>query len=204
MRTFWIVLLSVLMLSGCGQKPPIPTPPADPPAPARETPAGPEEPTVPETAPSRPEKTDVVFTVEGEEEIVPCTLYTGEGYSLYLPDEDWPAPTHSEDGGVPTEQWVSIYNDDVWLKVSYYQGMTAPEAREEFARSSGAEFEDLMGGEPGDPLTAIYPAKHFLSFISVEDGTSGAYILSWQVSFEAAEGYGVRLDTIVSTFEVDS
>ena len=95
--------------------------------------------------------------------------YTGEGYSLYLPDEDWPAPTHSEDGGVPTEQWVSIYNDDVWLKVSYYQGMTAPEAREEFARSSGAEFEDLMGGEPGDPLTAIYPEKHFLSFISVED-----------------------------------
>ncbi len=58
---------------------------------------------------------------------------------------------------MPTEQWVSIYNDDVWLKVSYYQGMTAPEAREEFARSSGAEFEDLMGGEPGDPLTAIYP-----------------------------------------------
>ena len=82
--------------------------------------------------------------------------------------------------------------------------MTAPEAREEFARSSGAEFEDLMGGEPGDPLTAIYPEKHFLSFISVEDGTSGAYILSWQVSFEAAEDYGVRLDTIVSTFEVDS
>ena len=119
MRTFWIVLLSVLMLSGCGQKPPIPTPPADPPAPEIETPAVPEEPTVPETAPSRPEKTDVVFTVEGEEEIVPCTLYTGEGYSLYLPDEDWPAPTHSEDGGVPTEQWVSIYNDDVWLKVSY-------------------------------------------------------------------------------------
>ena len=149
-------------------------------------------------------KVGVLLNVEGEEEIVPCTLYTGEGYSLYLPDEDWPAPTHSEDGGVPTEQWVSIYNDDVWLKVSYYQGMTAPEAREEFARSSGAEFEDLMGGEPGDPLTAIYPEKHFLSFISVEDGTSGAYILSWQVSFEAAEGYGVRLDTIVSTFEVDS
>ena len=202
MRTFWIVLLSVLMLSGCGQKPPIPTPPADPPAPAVETPAVPEEPVEP-AAPARPEHTDVVFTVEGEEELVPCTLYTGEGYSLYLPDEDWPAPTHSEDGGVPTEQWVSIYNDDVWLKVSYYQGMTAPEAREEFARSSGAEFEDLMGGEPGDPLTAIYPEKHFLSFISVEDGSSGTYILSWQVSFEAAEGYGVRLDTIVSTFEVD-
>ena len=41
MRTFWIVLLSVLMLSGCGQKPPIPTPPADPPAPEIETPAVP-------------------------------------------------------------------------------------------------------------------------------------------------------------------
>ena len=79
MRTFWIVLLSVLMLSGCGQKPPIPTPPADPPAPEIETPAVPEEPTVPETATSRPEKTDVVFTVEGEEEIVPCTLIYRRG-----------------------------------------------------------------------------------------------------------------------------
>ncbi len=76
MRTFWIVLLSVLMLSGCGQKPPIPTPPPIP-RPGGRDPAVPEEPTVPETAPSRPEKTDVVFTVEGEEEIVPCTLYTG-------------------------------------------------------------------------------------------------------------------------------
>ena len=108
MRTFWIVLLSVLMLSGCGQKPPIPTPPADPPPPERETPAVPAEPTVPETAPSRPEKTDVVVTVEGEEEIVPCTLYTGEGYSLYLPDEDWPAPTHSEDGGPRSSGSASI------------------------------------------------------------------------------------------------
>lgn len=203
MRKSWIVLLCVLMLSGCGQKPPIPTPPSDPPAPAVETPAVPEEP-VESAAPARPEHTDVAFSVEGEEELVPCTLYTGEGYSLYLPDEDWSAPEHSEDGDVPTEQWVSAYNDEVWLKVSHYRDLPAQEAREAFAQSSGAEFEDLMGGENGNPLTAVYPENHILSFISVEDGTSGAYILSWQVSFEAAEGYGVRLDTIVSTFEVDS
>lgn len=203
MRTFWIVLLSVLMLSGCGQKPPIPTPPSDPPAPAVETPAVPEEPLEP-AAPARPEHTDAAFSVEGEEELVPCTLYTGEGYSLYLPDEDWSAPEHSEDDDVPTEQWVSIYNDEIWLKVSHYRDLPAQEAREAFAQSSGAEFEDLMGGENGDPLTAVYPENHFLNFISVEDGDSGAYILSWQFPFEAADGYGVRLDTIVSTFEVDS
>ena len=73
MRTFWIVLLSVLMLSGCGQKPPIPTPPSDPPAPAVEAPAVPEEPVEP-AVPARPEHTDVAFSVEGEEELVPCTL----------------------------------------------------------------------------------------------------------------------------------
>ena len=201
MRRFWIVLLCVLTLSGCGQKPPIPTPPTDPPAPEVETPAAPEEPTVPETAPSRPERAGVVFSVEGEEELVPCALYTGDGYSIYLPEEDWPAPTHSEDGGVPTDLWISAYNDDVWLKVSHYRDMTATEARGAFAQSSGAEFEDLMGGEVGDPLTAIYPEGHFLSFLSVEDGVSGAYILSWQVPFEAAEGYGARLDTIVGTFQ---
>ena len=77
--------------------------------------------------------------------------------------------------------------------------MTVTEARDAFAQSSGYEFEDLMGGSPGDPLTGTNEKGEYLSFF-VAAGGADSYAVSWRYPAEAAEGFGVRLPTIAGTF----
>ena len=161
MKKLWIVLLSLFLLTGCGQKPETPVPPSDP-SPTQQEPNEPPASTEPET-PARAEQVDLTFFVEGEEEALPATLYVGDGYSLYIPDEDWDGPEQSTENGVPTDTWVSAFNSDVALSVSRYGDMTVTEARDAFAQSSGYEFENLMGGSPGDPLTGTNENGEYLS-----------------------------------------
>ena len=107
MKKLWIVLLSLFLLTGCGQKPETPVPPSDP-SPTQQEPNEPPASTEPET-PARAEQVDLTFFVEGEEEALPATLYVGDGYSLYIPDEDWDGPEQSTENGVPTDTWVSAF-----------------------------------------------------------------------------------------------
>lgn len=54
--------------------------------------------------------------VEGQTEEVPATLYEGEGYSIYIPDEGWT----KTDGKLPKgacDQWAAADNPDVTLTV---------------------------------------------------------------------------------------
>ena len=97
MKKLWIVLLSLFLLTGCGQKPETPVPPSDP-SPTQQEPNEPPVSPEPET-PARAEQVDLTFFVEGEEEALPATLYVGDGYSLYIPDEDWDGPEQSREIG---------------------------------------------------------------------------------------------------------
>lgn len=153
--------MSLFLLTGCGQEPETPVPPSDP-SPTQQEPNEPPVSPEPET-PARAEQVDLTFFVEGEEEALPATLYVGDGYSLYIPDEDWDGPEQSAESDVPTDTWVSAFNSDVALSVSRYGDMTVTEARDAFAQSSGYEFEDLMGGSPGDPLTGTNEKGEYLS-----------------------------------------
>ena len=139
MKKLWIVLLSLFLLTGCGQKPETPVPPSD------------------------------------------------------------PSPTQQEPNE-PPDTWVSAFNSDVALSVSRYGDMTVTEARDAFAQSSGYEFEDLMGGSPGDPLTGTNEKGEYLSFFVAAGGGADSYAVSWRYPAEAAEGFGARLPTIAETF----
>ena len=183
MKKLWIVLLSLFLLTGCGQKPETPVPPSDP-SPTQQEPNEPPANTEPET-PARAEQVDLTFFVEGEEEALPATLYVGDGYSLYIPDEDWDGPEQSTESGVPTDTWVSAFNSDVALSVSRYGDMTVTEARDAFAQSSGYEFEDLMGGSPDDPLTGTNEKGEYLSFF-VTAGGADSYAVSWRKRLRAS------------------
>ncbi len=70
---------------------------------------------------------ELVLSLEGMEEVVPATLYTGEGYSLYIPDEGWRLEKDTDDG-IFEETWESTACDDVELKISRYSGKTQVEA----------------------------------------------------------------------------
>ena len=205
MRRLSVVLMGllVLALSGCGQKAQTPPPAAETPAetPAgttEETPAGERNPTAAELG--REATTELAFTVEGETELIPVTLYIGQGYSIYIPSEGWRLEKWVDDG-IPEDTWESIVNDDVELTVSHYAGKTTMEARDAFVRDEDYVFEDLMGGELGDPLIGMDEDGDYLSFM-VAQGADTVYVISWEYPAEAAEGFGARLGQIANTFRV--
>jgi hypothetical protein len=146
----------------------------------------------------REKSRELVLSLEGMEEVVPATLYIGEGYSLYIPDEGWRLEKATDDG-IFEETWESTACDDVELKISRYSGKTQIEARDAFAAGCGYVFEDLLGGALGDPLLGVDEDGGYLGLMAAETD-SAAYVVSWTYPAEAVEGFGVRLQTMADTF----
>ena len=68
--------------------------------------------------------------VEGLEEQVPATLMVGEGYSFYLPDDEW----QQTDG----DTWAALVNEQVSFRVVHLDGRTRAQAEEELLGSGYA------------------------------------------------------------------
>ena len=224
MKKLILILSLLLALSGCGQKtsPVVPdVPPTAPETVAPET-AAPEttapettapETTAPETtAPAvlaedrnptaaelgREEKKDLVFMVEGTEEAVPATLYIGQGYSIYIPDEGWRLEKDVDDG-IPEDTWESTVNHDVELRVLHLGEKTLEQAQE-WVTAEEDDYrliEDKQGGLGGTD-------EKNREMLEVRFYPSGSqmYAVLYEYPMEAAEGFGARLSQITETFEV--
>lgn len=77
MKKLWIVLLSLFLLTGCGQKPETPVPPSDP-SPTQQEPNEPPASTEPET-PARAEQVDLTFSLRARKKLClpPCMSEMG-------------------------------------------------------------------------------------------------------------------------------
>lgn len=202
MKKLILILTLLLTLSACGQK-------TAPSAPDVQTSATSEVPETAAPAPTedrnptaaelgREEKKDMVFTVEGTEETVPVTLYIGQGYSIYIPDEGWRLEKDVEDG-IPEEKWESTVNDDVELRVLHLGEKTLEQAKA-WVTAEEDDYrliEDKQGGLGGTD-------EKDREVLEVRFHPSGSqmYAVLYEYPMEAAEGFGARLSQIAETFAV--
>ena len=203
MRRLSVVLMGllVLALSGCGQKTQTPPPAAETPAetPAGttgETPAGDRNPTAAELG--REETTELAFTVEGETELIPVTLYIGQGYSIYIPDEGWRLEKWVDDG-IPEDTWESNLNDDVELTVLHLGEKTLEEAQT-WVKAEEDDYqlvEDKQGG-----LGGTDEKDREMLEVRFHPSGSSMYAVLYKYPMEAAEGFGARLGVMADTFQV--
>ena len=209
MKKLILILTLLLALTGCGQKtsPVVPdVPPTAPETAAPETaapettaPAVPAEDRNPTAAElGREEKKDLVFMVEGTEEAVPATLYIGQGYSIYIPDEGWRLEKDVDDG-IPEDTWESTVNHDVELRVLHLGEKTLEQAQE-WVTAEEDDYrliEDKQGGLGGTD-------EKNREMLEVRFYPSGSqmYAVLYEYPMEAAEGFGARLSQITETFEV--
>ena len=198
-RAVFGVLLTMLVLTGCGSRQQnVPVPPKTSAADQLQSAPVMPSPIVDE---NHPDELSVGVTTQTETETVPMSQYMGQGYSIQIPETGWRLEQDMDDG-IPEDRWENILRDDVELTVSRYTGMTAEAARAVFvADEEDYRFEDLLGGEWGDPLTGTEPDCDVLSFMSCE-GADAVYIVSWQYPAKAAEKFSDLLRQMADTFEV--
>lgn len=197
-RLLLMMTLMALALSGCGRTAQAPAAPQNAPIASQESTTAAEDrnPTAEELG--REEKTDLVFTVEGMEEAVPATLYTGQGYSIYIPDEGWRLERDMDDS-IPEDTWESTVNHDVELRVLHLGEKTLEEAKTwvTAAEDDYRLIEDKQGN-----LGGTDQEDREMMEVRFHPSGSQMYAVLYEYPLEAAEGFGARLSQIAETFEL--
>lgn len=142
---------------------------------------------------AREERTVLQYMIEGSLEETPATLYAGEGFSLYIPDEDWQI---YDENPVEPEKMSAVYlpsEGQTGLWVEYYETGAADTQSALLAEGYAPDAEGgRLQRQDGDVLTEV---RIF--------GTENA---SWTVcsrrpaTAEGTEGAAVRLEAIAETF----
>ena len=152
-----------------------------------------QEPVAQQEAP--PQQTELTFYLEGMEETAMATLYAGDGYSLYVFDEDW---VYYLDDGQPV--WESRFNPDVKLSVIHLKDMPLSVAQGWVRlRFEGFDLiEDNRGGLGGTNAEGI------MADVRLIPSGDDVYAVSSIYPMEAAEGFGTRLAVMADTFTLTS
>ena len=152
-----------------------------------------QEPVMQQEAP--PQQTELTFYLEGMEETATATLYAGDGYSLYIFDENW---VYYLDDGQPV--WESRFNPDVKLSVIHLKDMPLSVAQGWVRRRfEGFDLiEDNQGGLGGTN------AENIMADVRLISSEDDVYALCCVYPLEAAEGFGTRLAVMADTFTLTS
>ena len=145
----------------------------------------------------RDEKSEIKF--EGEEALAGASLYTGNGYSIYIPDEGF-RKGMDFDEGILEDYWESTVNDEVEIHVASYGNVSPEKAQEHFLKENDDYvFEDLTGkyisGKEKDGDTLWF-------FTETNEGNT--YIVSWEYPKAAEEAFSAKLAKIAETFQVEN
>lgn len=194
-------LAAALLLAGCAHAPSVSSSTVSSLPPLPSATAGSDASTAPaSSAPTqepvaRPDTIDLPLNLEGMEETVPATLFSGEGYSLYLPDGEW---LHTERAnrtlGTP-DVFTAALNDAVTLHILPSYGWTPGEAYDALLAEGYLQSDDndhMFYQSEGGVVTCQYVT---------EAGDVVWYVFwSYPDTPEYLEGWGSRLPQIVATF----
>ena len=184
-----VVLLMSVLLSACGQTG---TPLKDP---ANQMPTA-EELGIPATA-------ELEYVADGEKKTASSTLYRGEGYSIYIPNEGWRRDAERE-GGIPVDVWEHVWNDEAEVQVWRYGPVPMKEAVTDFLEEEDDYvFPQLILGsaEILDPVEGMDEDGDVLKFI-MRTGKEGTFIVSWKYR-DALGGAASQAEQMAKTFLPD-
>lgn len=147
-----------------------------------------------------PEKVTIMVSKEGELQTVPATLFVGDGYSIYIPDEGWRL-FGPEDGTASydftkygLDKWGSELNDQVLLWINKYDGSSVEEVREGLAvKGYQTDGTEMTAGEAG------------LSYhVKLMESEAGCYGVFYCCPEEAEEGWGRDLSAVAESFAISA
>lgn len=147
-----------------------------------------------------PEKVTIMVSKEGELQTVPATLFVGDGYSIYIPDEGWRL-FDPEDGTASydftkygLDKWGSELNDQVLLWINKYDGSSVEEVREGLAvKGYQTDGTEMTAGEAG------------LSYhVKLMESEAGCYGVFYCCPEEAEEGWGRDLSAVAESFAISA
>ncbi len=147
-----------------------------------------------------PEKVTIMVSKEGELQTVPATLFVGDGYSIYIPDEGWKL-FGPEDGTASydftkygLDKWGSELNDQVLLWINKYDGSSVEEVREGLAvKGYQTDGTEMTAGEAG--------LSYHVKLIESEAGCYGVFYCCPE---EAEEGWGRDLSAVAESFAISA
>lgn len=156
-------------------------------------------PNSPEIKSDRALNMDIKIMFNGEEKNIPATLYVGKGYSVYIPNENWSRLSSLEEDGsdcwsFDSEMWVSF-------QIARFGGVTnIEEAREQLLLGFEGPYNLKL---IEDNLYAGCDEENIGEFQLVGEIGNHYYYLINQYPSERAEEYGVVLNAIADTFEIE-
>ncbi len=127
--------------------------------------------------------TMLTFSKEGETEQKQATLAVGDGYSIYLPDNEWKQSDSST--------WTAVFNEQVQLWVTHYKDSSIDSVSrnlEEYGYTAEEGYQD------GD---LVYHA-------SLKGSEHDVWVIFYSYPAELEEGWGRELPVIADTFALSA
>ncbi len=142
--------------------------------------------------PGENEAETTILTVmkEGEGEEIPATLYVGDGYSIYLTDNDW--QQYEPDAWQGIVKGEPALNGQVKMEIRYFAGETYAQIQERLL-GEGYEAEDAWFGRLENDM--VYKIRLY-------ETASGTWGVSCSYIQEAEEGWGRTIRAMAETFAV--
>lgn len=187
--------LLLILLAACGSAQNTSTP-QEPESPSQ---AGSSQSVAESTQPERAAETTLTYYLEGMETHTEATLYSGNGYSIYLPAMEWMLESQEMDGH-PAQVLQSDWNEDVMLRIVELEGMDLAQAQNWIREAMPGYdlLEDAQGGLGGSN------AKSQMLDVRLCPTDDTVYALMLQYPLEAAEGFGTRLNVFADTFVIEN